>query len=509
MLNAVHLGKLLALMEAYVPVNAPRIEGDHIWPIMRTGLGWLLRDDKLDGASDPFAAAIDEAFTDIETTMPPLQPLSSDAYVPEEHPAAPGHALFGVKAEEHAFVTDRGHYHAFLDPWVDLAAAHYKVDKLEFIQNQTSLERQPRHNPVAMISINGGDPGMTPANFADTKALAHAITVFARDRLGHDLTPRVDKLVEQVAHTRRLARLWSGYLDQRKPDATFVTCWYALENMALTWASRWRGMPSVDLQHGLISGYHFGYTHFTKVPSSGYAVLPSHFFVWGMGAVNEMARWLPAHGTEAPHQVLVGGRPDLAPTLVERRLDPLTRAMAERLRMRAAAAEKVILYTAQTIDGTRLPDIVMQAMQRAPKSWLWLVRAHPRAVYYGMTDLMPEAIGARMAAFGISNAEWEASTQLPLSTVLSLAHHHATGFSSSVQEALGLGVPSTCAHPTAHNYHRALLDAKAVGFAESPEALVAAITAGRDALPGFDTMRDHVICDASVAQHALTQTIHP
>src|SRR5262249_37500646 len=83
----------------------------------------------------------------------------------------------------------------------------------------------------------------------------------------HGLTP--DEIAASAARVRNLASFWSDLLERVRPRLALVTQYYDAEAMALLLACRERGIPSVDLQHGMQGALHFAYGRWSRIPRGG------------------------------------------------------------------------------------------------------------------------------------------------------------------------------------------------------------------------------------------------
>lgn len=503
--NSKHICRLLAVIEAELPVNAYRVGVDPLWPIVRGLLGWFLvgGDPELNGGGRWYSPFLDQRYAEIAPGFPQAAAAMAAYYPAPGVEARPGTMFAGVLAIHHNAHTEAGCFHPVIDPWIRMAEPRHRVIKVEFL-DEHSLDLQPRACPTLMTPSD--------ARFVAGKAEAAAIAALVADLLawfdarGIWRHPDLGRyLVGQSLMVAAWRETWGRILDQSRPDAVFVSCWYAMHMMALIWAARARGIPSVDSQHGMVTESHVAYSHWTVVPDEGYAQVPDWFLAWGEPSAASIGRWFPDLGRSGQHRVRIAGRQYVPLDLLG---DAAKRSHAVLERMRAIAA-KVVLYSASTVPGSGAPEILIAAMRAAPPDWLWLLRGHPLAEREGASDTTLGAIAARLDAEGISNYECQAATALPLDVVLGASDHHVTWSSSTVLEALALGIPSTCFHETGLDYYADAIAQGKIGYAASANDLVRAIAAGRDGLPGFpkaDGGRE-VIVNAALSRAALAEVM--
>jgi hypothetical protein len=199
--------------------------------------------------------------------------------------------------------------------------------------------------------------------------------------------------------------------------------------MAWMLACRWSGVTSVDFQHGRLGPHHGLYTQLTAAPPEGYDLLPDAVWCWGAqtkydidvdknpdcnrhGGIVGGNAWL--------HKWRYGNSDDLEP--------PEAQDFAAR-----SAGQRRILVSLQPLESPVTPEL-LKAMKQSPAGWLWLLRLHPLRRHTA-----PE-IATILRDAGITNAEIESATALPLFCLLRLVEHHVTVFSSVAVEAAAFGV---------------------------------------------------------------------
>jgi hypothetical protein len=221
-----------------------------------------------------------------------------------------------------------------------------------------------------------------------------------------------------------------------QPRAVLFVCWYETCYLSLISAARQRGIPTVDLQHGMNGTVHAAYTHWTALPATGYDVLPDWFLTWGGPSSDNLRRWWPL---QTRHRALIGGRHDLDPA-APLSDDPQVAALA----LHSRAAARCILVTLQ---DQPLDAALLEEMRAAPADWLWLLRPHPSSVR--IPEAGAEAATAQLAAAGVRTAVVVPLGLGTLADLLQLAHFHITGTSSSWMDAWVYDVPTAFIHPGA------------------------------------------------------------
>ena len=251
---------------------------------------------------------------------------------------------------------------------------------------------------------------------------------------------------------------------------------------ALLWSCHEHGVRTVEFQHGLNGYYHFGYTHWTSVPPDGYATLPDVFLTWGESSANNIRRWLPGNGPSCP-AVVVGGRLDFLPPS-----GPASGALGDALSAARANHDKIILVTlSQGLDIVYgLAPVLVEMMLKAPRSWFWLIRAHPRSINEdkGSKDkeryrmFVPWGVDEHLRGQGLSNFETALASAAPLLPLLSQIDHHVTGVSSCYLEAAAMNVPTSFFHVLARVVWNGYLVAGLALYADTAVGVIATIAGG-------------------------------
>ncbi|MDQ3756271.1 MAG: hypothetical protein M3394_00235 [Actinomycetota bacterium] len=246
-----------------------------------------------------------------------------------------------------------------------------------------------------------------------------------------------------------VSRFFQGLLDSTQAVAGFVVDYYKFESMAFVHACATRGVPSVDLQHGIQGPYHMAYGRWSVVPDEGYELLPRYFWVWSEDEARHIDDWRPARN----HEPVVGGNPFLRMLL--RNPGPRARAAIRMADSLSAAGEDghTVLVTLHGYETPDELDELARIVSDAPARWRWWIRAHP-----GNRDGAREAADA-LARNGVENAETEIASAAPLFALLPRVDVHVTVCSSVVIDAAAFGVPSVVIGPDGAaryaNEHRA------------------------------------------------------
>jgi hypothetical protein len=198
-------------------------------------------------------------------------------------------------------------------------------------------------------------------------------------------------------------------------------------------ACKRKGVPSVDIQHGLQGAMHLAYGGWSKVPSHGYELLPTYFWCWSQDEANVVQKWSAA--TKGAHQPVVGGNLFLNlwksnGLSAGRQCDDLVLE-----KVIALGADRQVLVTLQPGFLTEeLVHALVSAMKNTVGSLQWWLRLHP---------VMLHEREKVKGIFGhLPNVDIDMATDIPLYALLRYMTVHVTHSSSTVLEAHEFGIKS-------------------------------------------------------------------
>ena len=251
---------------------------------------------------------------------------------------------------------------------------------------------------------------------------------------------------------------------------TVQTPHYHEVGMALNQACYELNIPSVDVQHAVLTGDNPHYLQFFKTPEGGYPMLPDSLWVWSKGTA-DMVNSLSSHevgGVEA----IVAGNP--WHQRIGLRQDDIVDETTIRALVNLSDYKHVVLVALQYPTPDPLPEIVRQAMENSPSDWFWLIRYHPRS-----PENLRNSIETELRERGLLNWESDIANSTPLPVLLRYVSHVMTRYSSTCMEGASLGIPSTFFDPTARDYYPQLLELGISRLAESSQSIIDSILEGR------------------------------
>lgn len=354
------------------------------------------------------------------------------APVPPQAPTLQPNALFFVRPEEYGDTVNGAAYAKILDSVYDQAQTLGPALKIENANAQTMAFA--RHFPSLFLHLEyaGQSVLFDPLGELDNIDLFLA----AVHALDPSLSIDIEAMKVDMTKVMMRGRVFEKTLRMLAPRALFLSVHYEPTGMAWMLACRWAGVKSIDLQHGRLGPYHAAYTQLTAAPTDGYAVLPDYVWTWGQQTKHDID--VDKNPACAKHGGVVGGNAWLHKwrygdtTGFE---PPEAQTFA-----RTHADKRKILVSLQPLEGP-ITAPLLEAMRGSPPDWLWLLRLHPMRRHTA-----PELMAILRSA-GITNAEVESATALPLFTLLKMVDHHVTVFSSVVVEAAYFNVWSSILGP--------------------------------------------------------------
>lgn len=242
------------------------------------------------------------------------------------------------------------------------------------------------------------------------------------------------RLHRDVFYVRRLADQFAAWLRRIQPRVSFVADASAADQ-AFCLACRELGIPSIEIQHGVQGAMHPIYASWSAVPPEGFATRPRAWWCWDAESAAVIMEW--AESAPQAHTAIVGGDPWREMWLSVGN-EEARRTLADvRAHVAAAGGEHHILVTLSSIHEV-LPESVLEVVRRSPSDWRWWFRMHP----VNQAARRPETVNT-LASVGQEETRMQWATEVPLHALLQFMDCHVTvGFSTVVQDAAAVGVPS-------------------------------------------------------------------
>lgn len=269
---------------------------------------------------------------------------------------------------------------------------------------------------------------------------------------------------------RRMSNYFKMILSNVKPKIGFVSVYQNHIGYAFCLACKECGVVSVDIQHGV----HFEnacYTRWNKIPQSGYELVPNYFWCFDKMYMNMIKNWTKK--VPEIHDAVDGGNPWIEMCLKEDK--KLLRNIKDDVRKKMGIMLKKhncvnILYT--HISPGKIPDMLLEAINKAPDNWNWLIRFHPmtpRSDKERDIDLLESLTNP--------NIEYKFSTELPILGLLDLCDVNITLGSSTIVEATHFGVSTILldSNPYYKKLYKSAFDSGLARVANCTESMLTSI----------------------------------
>lgn len=280
------------------------------------------------------------------------------------------------------------------------------------------------------------------------------------------VAPEVARIRQHISLVIAFSRYFEDLLERVRPRICFLVSYYWLVGYGLLLACKRKGIPSVDIQHGVQGAMHFAYGGWSKVPLQGYELLPAYFWCWSQDEVAVIRKW--TEGTKGAHQPVAGGNLFLnlwkskVPSFVTRFDNVLLQKTC------VLGTDKQVLVTLQP--GLLTKDFIqiLSAVIETTASGLqWWLRLHP--------GMLREREKVRDLFGRFAHVDIDAATDVPLYALLRHMAVHVTHSSSTVLEAREFGIKSVvCSRYGMELFAEQERDGVAL-YAETKEDLLSAI----------------------------------
>jgi tetratricopeptide (TPR) repeat protein len=353
---------------------------------------------------------------------------------------------------------DGKYFHPYFDPIIDLCKGQlYSTIKCELFSNQSKKYLPRYHSPIFLspsVENKKADLSVKIRHFDLFNEVIQDITGFSVDE-------------EYILISMQSLSLWQKYFIEIlriiSPKIAFLVCFEYKTAMAFISACRKLGILTVDIQHGVNANYHPLYTHWTKIPSKGYSLVPNFFWCWGNTTKNSINNW-NLTGSKY-HEAIVGGNQRYHHFLNSDNDKTTLNTGINQFYESINKSDKVILYALQ---GTvEFSDIVLEAMIHSPKKWLWLIRMHPSHI----DKNKKQELNNHLAKLKI-NFDIDYSTSISLFSLLKRSHHHITAYSATCYDAIAFRVPTTFVDPSGKELFGQDIDAGIFSYATNWKELM-------------------------------------
>jgi|GEM_PF-1809296 len=414
--------------------------------------------------------------------------------------------LFFSRFENHSETVNGKFVDRFLDPIWDTCDPNFKKLKLE-LDCPESRQKQPRFEPSSLINQF---PCLNKEllfrqcliNFQRIKNF-QALQQVVWDKTGFIWLEEL-QLLNQLYLLDAYCIFFRDILTILRPRVVFLVCYYYIAAMALVKSCHDLGIETIEVQHGIQGKYHSLYAQWTRIPLSGYELLPNRFWVWSEQCRKDMMETRPlALGNHTQHLPIVGGNAWLAKWLAE---DLGLQKKHELFLDQLNRYQKVILVSFPDLPLIHeLLQTLLPVMSSAGNSWLWLFRLHP--LHKGDQEL--QLIQSTLKMLEDVTFDIHLATEVPLYALLKRCDYHVTQGSTVCHEAMAFGVRTGIVDPSRNNgfiYYRDQISSGQFDYVNQPENLLNLIEQSVR-LPSGNTDKDAYINARSSTIRQALETI--
>lgn len=260
--------------------------------------------------------------------------------------------------------------------------------------------------------------------------------LFAKEKGINYSVPSLDELTQRVFRIRRLSHFFEYLLKKNQPRLAFVECYYGENGMAFNLACKHKGIPSIDIQHGVQGDFHVAYGRWYNVPEVGYELLPSYFWCWTSHEANAINNWREKLEGKV-HTALIGSNLWLNKWIQGK--EPAIQKYYEIIMRLIDKSTINIMFTLQP--GFEPELWFYETINLSPPEWKWFIRLHP-----GMLTEKERFNKIFKTQCPDKNIEINYATELPLLAWLKHIDIHITMSSTCIIEAEAFEVPSIIIH---------------------------------------------------------------
>jgi hypothetical protein len=437
-MKALDAVRLIQEVETRFAVDEWIVDEMAIWPLIRIGASFQLDHFAADKKHINLASQARACAYDVYATL-------KKRIFDQAHNADPNQevdAVFLAKSVDRFLNVNGLAYNASCDPLVEMLEAQ-NIDCTVIESNfDWSYFKLPRFSPSLLIqprlSWLGAKALLSSPKPSQIRSQLKGFDEMERFIRSQGISEQdldFNSLLKRIRPVRLWAEEFKKYLRKLRPKAVFIVSYYGPLGQAMCLACQELGITSVDLQHGVQSASHCGYAAFLRLPTKGYALLPSHFWCWSQDDVDLISSW-----ANQAHRAFVGSNPLLAASISNK--TALGRSLSDTIKIpndelsRDQNASRIInaLITLQPVHD--FTPLMREIMAQAPKNVRWWIRLHP--AQRNELDRIETEVHATFPA-----ALVRAATEAPLHALLKSAIDiHLTEASSVVLDAGYFDIPS-------------------------------------------------------------------
>ncbi len=467
---------LICEIETLLPVDEWIVDGFHLWPLLRIQLSFQLDSMVAKPMNARSSQHLRTAFKKITKVPNEIQRYYKSKSVDKSHNASFNKKIecfFYTYSSARRFHVDHKWYDVYCDPFISkLSDRNISSTVLEYTDH--SGYRTPRFHPSQLehplLLYTLQTKAFANRSFSISNKLRQQILLYQRILIEHNIGqffPDERSLRFRILMIRSYAEYFKKIFSNIESRISFGSNYYGFREMGMNLACSEIGINSVDIQHGVQGKTHIAYGRWTKVPSSGYELMPKIFWNWSEEEKSVIDEWGAA--TNGAHRSIVGGNPlmesfgDDSNELTQRFKSQVDSIIASS----PTGISIHILVTLQPDVG--INDILKNVFRNSPKHIYFWIRLHPN-----MLSNNKEILN-QLTEIGNLQCNVKDATSLPLYALLKRMDGHITISSSTVIEAEYFNVPSIIIHRSGKEMYPKQIGNGIAVFAETPQEIFNAI----------------------------------
>lgn len=456
-MNDSTLIQVIKELERTAPVNSLKIDGAHIWPLVRfqlnkktrrslhakTKTGALkilvkillrfirntvslttqIRNRRKERLKDNQVLEYDNRFDTLKRSEYLI--LSQQ----KEHYQTIQGKVFAPLLDSIRFLSEKSD-HQFTKlsiRWKSSASAFYQVENLSpnlFVarENLNSLS-----NPRSLRRL---------AQSIATVAWLGLLSIYLK-RIAPTYRIDIGELLNLITKLRGQRIFYRNILERVKPKVVILSSY--IGKVGLVSAAKEIGIPVIDVQHAGMWKEHPYNANWTTIPEGGYHYLPNYFWCWSEMAAEMVES--SCHGSlpDLPRAV-VGGHPWLGLCLSSHKEILLTQNERSFLQSLRDDPRKIVLVVLQYGPNSNLADFVINTIKETSAQFKWLLRLHPKGRNL-KSGLLTQLNGY------VEEKEIDIASSMPLHALLHEVDNIVTNYSTIGTEAMNFSINTTIVSP--------------------------------------------------------------
>lgn len=235
----------------------------------------------------------------------------------------------------------------------------------------------------------------------------------------------------QALQLRLLADFFGRVLESAGARLGFLVDWN-IPTMAFNLACAKRGIPSVEIQHGVISRSHWAYGGWFCMPPDGFKEIPAYFWCWELEDAEVISEWA---SRTSRHSAVTGGDLWAREWRLGHLDDPSDEEMLKQAKGRREGGVDILVTLQWGLISREDILPIVEAARSSGQEFRWWIRSHPlmtESETRSALSLFPEEAQQRA----------EIATRVLLFQLLQGMDVHVTHSSSAALDAAKVGVPS-------------------------------------------------------------------